>query len=107
MDAGEDLKSALAREIKEETGLDIDQNEFILIDDLGHGESEKTLKTGEKVLCQMHFNVFKTTLPHFAEEIRIDSNEEFERVIWADYTKLNIIKLTPPSIILFERLGML
>ena len=104
---GESKESALFREIKEETGIDISSYEIELVDDKGKGESEKILKdTGEKVLCKMNFNVYKVTIEDkLAEEIKVALNDDLVKYQWVNSQNLKDLKLTPPSVELFKRLG--
>ncbi len=109
IDDGEDKISALIREVREETGIDISKYTINLVDDEGGGEAEKTLKdTGEKVLCQMKFNVYKVVIDDLnAADIKISLNDDLVKYIWSDISELSSLKLTPPSIKLFTRLGYL
>ncbi|MFA4879994.1 MAG: NUDIX hydrolase [Candidatus Doudnabacteria bacterium] len=103
----ESLKQALRREILEEVGIDINQYDIELIDDIGQGQAEKVLKdTGEKVLCKMHFNIFKVIIKNQkADQIKVRLNDDLVRYNWFAISQLNAIKLTPPSRELFLRLG--
>ena len=107
IDEGEDLIAALTREIREETGIDISSYKIELLDDIGRGESEKTLKnTDEKVLCKMKFNVYKVVITDKnADEIKVSLDDDLVKYIWSDISGLSKLKLTPPSIDLFARLG--
>lgn len=107
VDDGETKEQALIREIKEETGIDLSLYKAELIDDIGTGESEKVLKdTGEKVLCKMKFNVFKIEISDkLANEIEIHLNDDLKEYAWREVSDLKNVKLTPPSIGLFKRLG--
>lgn len=95
------------REIKEETGLDISNYKIELVDDLGRGESEKTLKeTGEKVLCRMRFFVYKVEIADkLADEIGITLGDDLAKFAWTPGPELKNPKLTPPSRELFGRMG--
>lgn len=105
IDDGEDMKSALIREILEETGLNVSNP--VLVDDEGKGDSEKTLKdTGEKVLCHMVFNVFKVMLEQTASEVKLVPTDDLVELRWFDREELEGAKLTPPSVELFERLKL-
>lgn len=108
IDDAEDQIEALIREIREETGINVSPESLELIDDKGTGESEKILKaTGEKVLCQMKFNVYKTTLDQNAEEVLVSLDDDLIKYQWSDLSELKNLKLTPPSVELFTRLGYL
>jgi len=104
---GENKEVALIREIKEETGIDISPYKIELVDDIGQGESEKTLNdTDEKVLCKMRFNVYKIIInDKIASKIKIELNDDLVKYQWFDLKDLARIKITPPSVELFKRLG--
>jgi 8-oxo-dGTP pyrophosphatase MutT (NUDIX family) len=107
VDEGEDKITALIREIKEETGIDISLYKIELVDNFGKGESEKILKdTEEKVLCKMNFYVYKIAIDDkYASEIKVELNDDLVKYKWFDLIDLKNIKLTPPSVELFKRLG--
>lgn len=106
IDEGETDKEALAREMDEEVGIDIDHANVNLFDDKGEGISEKTLKdTDEVVLCKMKFKVFRIDVDSDASEITVTPGDDIQTTTWADPTKLSEYKLTPPSVELFTRLG--
>lgn len=109
VEEGEDLLQALQREVFEETGLDISSYQIEMIDDKGHGISEKILKdTGEKVICRMKFFVYKIViLDKVASEIDLVPSDDLERVVWTKIENLREKRLTPPSVELFRRLGYL
>lgn len=108
IDEGEELVTALLREVKEETGIDITEEKIELLDDTGRGQSVKTLKdTGEKVLCNMKFNVYKVAINENADDIPVVLNDDLVKYHWIEPSELKNIKLTPPSVELFTRLGYL
>jgi len=108
VEKGESKKEALAREIREETGIDISTCKITLIDDLGRGESEKTLEnSGEKVLCKMKFDVYRVEIDRPAKDIEVVPGSDLEKHVWLGATELKNLKLTPPSQELFKRLGYL
>ncbi len=106
---GEDQRTALKREMQEETGIDITPYTVELIDDQGRGESTKRLKeTGEEVFCQMTFNIYKILInDKNADEITISLNDDLAEYHWIHLAELSSFKLTPPSVELFTRLGYL
>ena len=108
IDEGEDKISALVREVQEETGIVVSLEKVELVDDKGHGESEKTLKeTGERVLCKMKFNVYKVVLDQDASEVLVSLDDDLMKYQWTDLADIKNLKLTPPSVELFTRLGYL
>ncbi len=109
IDNGETKQDALIREIKEETGIDISPYRIQLVDDTGKGQSEKVLKeTGETVLCEMTFNVYQVDITdQNADQIAVHLNDDLVRYQWVDLAELKNYKLTPPSTVLFTKLGYL
>lgn len=104
----ETKEQALQREILEETGIDISSAKVSLADDQGSGQTEKTLKdTGEKVLCNMTFNVYRIDLDTNADQTPLNPSDDLPTLEWASLDKVSGYKLTPPSITLFKRLGFL
>ena len=93
----------------EETGIDISSYPVELVDDHGRGQSEKILKdTGEKVLCNMTFNVYRVDInDKDASQINFSLDDDLVRYTWTDPKDFAAIKLTPPSVELFRRLGYL
>lgn len=63
-------------------------------------------ETGEKVLCNMKFNVYRIDLETNADQTLLNPSDDLPTLEWADVSKINTYKLTPPSISLFERLGL-
>lgn len=102
----EDQKKALIREIEEETGIDVSPYKIELVDSSGRGESQKALKTGEQVLCEMQFYVYKVMIDDKnADEIEVKLNDDLVNFQWTEIDNLKKIKLTPPSADLFKKLG--
>lgn len=106
IDEGENKEEALKREVREETGIDISKYKIDLIDQEGRGESRKTLKNGEEVLCKMKFFVYKVIIDDKkSEEIKIKLNDDLVNYRWTEIEELKALKLTPPSVELFKKLG--
>jgi 8-oxo-dGTP pyrophosphatase MutT (NUDIX family) len=106
IDDGEDKLVALKRELSEETGLGVESRQIELVDNAGRGASEKILKgTGEKVWCNMIFNVYKVQLDENADVILLSTSDDLVELCWFEMNELQKIKLTPPSQTLFKRLG--
>ena len=105
IDSGETKEQGLIREIKEETGIDIVPYKIEMLDDAGYGESEKIIN-GEKVIADMHFNVFKAVIDDKnADEIEIKLDDDLVKYHWVYPSELKNNKMTPPSITLFKKLG--
>ncbi len=107
VDEGETKEQALIREIKEETGIDITPYKIELVDDAGGGEHETFWRPlGETVLCKMKFNVYRVEIADkLASEIEIILNDDLATHEWVDMADLKNRKNTPPSMILFKKLG--
>jgi 8-oxo-dGTP pyrophosphatase MutT (NUDIX family) len=104
----ETYEEALRREIAEEVGIDIASADITLADDKGTGQSEKTLQdTGEKVICNMLFNVYQVDLQENAADIDLGAGDDLVVLEWIDPKGLPDYTVTPPSKKLFKRLGWL
>jgi 8-oxo-dGTP pyrophosphatase MutT (NUDIX family) len=107
IDDNENQTTALIREIKEETGLDVSNAEIELIDDQGRGATEKILKdTGEKVWCEMVFNIYKVKLELASTELKLTPTDDLVTLQWFKLADLENVKLTPPSLELFQRINL-
>jgi len=109
VEAGETQLQTLVREIQEETGIDIDPLHTELIEDSMIGEAEKIIReTGERVLAKMKFFMYKVVLDKPANQIPVTLDPyEFNEYKWCDLSELKTLKLSPPSIELFTKLGFL
>jgi len=108
IDEGETKREALNREVREEAGLDISSYPAELLIE-AEGESEKTLKgTGERVHCKMKFFTYKVVIDDKnADEIKVTLDDEHVEYQWTELSDLKHMKLTPPSVELFTKLGYL
>jgi 8-oxo-dGTP pyrophosphatase MutT (NUDIX family) len=70
IDEGKDKVEALIREVKEETNISITKDQIYLVDDQGRGVAGKVLDNGEKVWCNMIFNVYKAEINKNSDEIK-------------------------------------
>lgn len=108
VEENENKIQALIREIKEEIGLDISNEKIELISDKNTATTEKTLQdTGEKVLAEMHFFTYKINLGKNSEDIKIKPGDDLIILKWFNKNSLSSVKLTPPSIQLFQQVKFL
>lgn len=106
IEENESKVDALIREINEEVGLDISNDKIQLVSDDGKGTSEKILKdTNEKVLVEMQFFVYKVSIQESFNNIKVKLNDDLVECGWFDLKELTDMKLTPPSVTLFQKLG--
>lgn len=108
VEEGETKLQALSREIQEEVGLNIVEDQIRLLSDKGTGEATKTdKKTGEEWLVKMYFNVYEVHLNESSQHIQIDLSDDLKEYRWVSRNELKNYKHTPPSEKLFKSLNWL
>ena len=108
VEPGENKEDALKREVKEETGIDISDYKIDLIDDEKYGESKKILPSGEEVFVKLKFYDYRVDIDDKnSDEIVVSLNDDLVKYRWTALDELANIKLTPPSVELFKKLGYL
>lgn len=95
---GETSEDAVKREVYEETGLDISKEKLSKVSDDINGQTEKTLRTGERVLCTMDFTDFKIKLEKNSEEISlVFEPAEFVEMKWFKQKEISSLLLSPTT----------
>lgn len=108
IDEEEDRRTALDREILEETGIDISEYPATLVHEAA-GESDKILRgTNERVHVKMKFFDYKVVINNKdSDEVKVTISDEHTAYKWAETSELKNLKISPPSIELFKKLGYL
>lgn len=105
---GETKIEALRREILEETGLDINHAKVEIIDGVLTGDSEKNLRdSGERVLVSMTFYNYKVILDKPANEVDLQTDDDFKEAKWFAPSELSKIQMSPPSYATLKKLDSL
>jgi 8-oxo-dGTP pyrophosphatase MutT (NUDIX family) len=108
IDEGETLEQGLRREIMEEVGIDVLPYNPVFIPEKGSGVSEKTLKTGENVLCRMEFNIFRVDInDRLASEIQVSLDDDLIEFRWFSLEELPDVKQIPGGKEYFQKIGLI
>ena len=108
IEGGESLEQALKREAEEEVGIDISPYDAVLIPEKGMGVAEKTLSSGEKVLCKMEFNRFRVDMKDLpASEIQVKLSDDLVEFKWFDENELSNVKQIPGGKEFFQKIGLI
>jgi 8-oxo-dGTP pyrophosphatase MutT (NUDIX family) len=103
---GEDKVTALIREVKEEVGIDISKYKIEFVTDEDKGSAERTLASGEKVIAEMQFNVYKIVLEDWnSDKTDFIFNDDLVQAQWFTISEIGTVKLTPPSEKYFRKIG--
>ncbi len=105
VDEEETLEQTLKREVLEETGIDISPYQIKLIPFIGSGLTEKTLKTGELVMCKMEFNRFEVNMDKNADEIKLKPTDDLVDMQWFSMNELLNIKHIPGGLEFLKEAG--
>ncbi len=108
VDEGETLLQTALREVKEEVGLDVREDQTEEVDFVTTGQAEKIDKTtGEKMLVHMNFHYFLMHLDTDADNTHITIADDLQSYQWFDLSEIAELKHTPPSYEIFKYLGYL
>ena len=98
---------ALAREMLEETGIDISIGQVEEIN-LSAGKHEKSLRdTDERVLVKMTFYDFRIDLPNPAEDIEVRAEDDWLQPTWFRPAELFTQSVSDPTAATLRKIGYL
>lgn len=106
IEENESKMDAIKREVQEEVGIDLTPYDIEFVTDEDRGTAEKTLKTGERVIVDMQFNVYKIVITDKnSDEIKTTLSDDLAEVQWFAIEDIGTVKLTPPSEKYFRKIG--
>ncbi|MBD3250799.1 MAG: NUDIX domain-containing protein [Candidatus Pacebacteria bacterium] len=95
VEPGEEFEQTLIREIREETGLNLADYDFALIDDQGQDRHIKTFSGGQRAEATMDFVIYQFKLDGTASTYQIKPDDDLVRVAWFDKNELGRLKYPP------------
>ncbi len=107
VEEGQTPLETLSHEIPDETGLDLSAYGPELVDDEGVDTAELILSTGEKILYQMKFSIYRFILDKESSGMVVRPGDELGQIEWVSTASLANFNLCPPSVVLFHKLGYL
>ena len=108
VEKGEREEAAIRREVLEETGIDLSKNKIIKVFGDLKGETEKTLRTGERVLCKMDFTDFRVKLTDESNKIKCTFDPmEFSEIRWFYPEEIKELTFSAGSAALLNKIKLL
>lgn len=108
IDDGESKREALAREVKEEVGMDISGAKITGLDEVLTGQSKKVLRDSrETVLVDMTFYNYAIEFDAPASDIEIKLEDDLSEAVWTPLAQLRDKKFSPSVYRVLETLGYL
>lgn len=106
IEEGETPEQAMAREIREEVGIDVSTGHVEHMESGATGLSEKILRdSGERVMVEMIFYDYKVTLGQKAEDVHLTLDDDIAEAKWFTMSELNQIQMSKPTEDLLLRFG--
>jgi 8-oxo-dGTP pyrophosphatase MutT (NUDIX family) len=104
-DDNESLEDTVIRELREEVGLTVTPDQLERLPRVGHGETTKTLRTGERVWCKMNFNYFEIHLPISGAESGVRPGDDLVELRWLEPSELAEVEQIPGGREFFIEMG--